>query len=64
MKWYVDSIFRKLGERIIEIENELLLAEDEEYSAARYAKQGAIIVHACPSSVASCVERFVAVITI
>ncbi|MFZ7165975.1 MAG: hypothetical protein ACO1G5_00365 [Bacteroidota bacterium] len=43
MKWYVDSIFRKIGETINEIENNLLLIEDEEYSAARFARQGAVI---------------------
>lgn len=43
MKWYVDSIFREIATTINEIENNLLLIEDEESSAARYARQGAVI---------------------
>jgi tRNA U38,U39,U40 pseudouridine synthase TruA len=43
MKWFIDTIFRKISDRVSEIEHALLLIEDEEHSASRYARQGAVI---------------------
>lgn len=43
MKWYVDLIFRAIDKTVHEIDHELASVLDEEASASRYARQGAII---------------------